>query len=201
MTDPTLILSLQRNERSAQRQVFELFHGRLMNLCIRYAKNKEQAADMCSRGFAQICLDISEYRKEQPARQSEDGEKKAGGDFDEWMIKKMVAFAVKYLRERRQEYFITSTVRIASEEQKNDFDLFNQQMEPDQSTLTAENYIKALQLLPPSFRAVYNMSVIEKFSDAEVAQNLEISEDTCRYNLSKAKAAYYKNLQLIQSAP
>ena len=186
MIDPTIIIRLQKNNRGAQRQLFELFNTQLMNLCIRYAKNLDQAKDMCSSGFAKTCLDVSEYKKEQ--------------DFSEWFTKKMVCFAVKYLRQYRQEYFITSTVRISSDEQKNEFDLFHQQFELDQSMLTAENYIEALQTVPPSFRAVYNMSVIEKFSDAEVAQNLEISEDTCRYNLAKAKAAYYKNLQFIQSA-
>ncbi|MBC7865193.1 MAG: RNA polymerase sigma factor [Bacteroidia bacterium] len=186
MTDILLIQSCQKNERSAQRQLFELHYGRLMSLCIRYAKNHEQAKDMLSKGFAKICLDISEFTKEQ--------------DFDNWMMKKMVEFAVNYLRERRQEYFITSTVRIAEETMTTEFDLFHQEIEPDESRLSAQDYIKALQMLPPSFRAVYNMSVIEGYSDDQVSQNLEISVDTCRYNLSKAKSAYYKNLQQIQSA-
>ena len=189
MTEPTLIQGLQRNERTAQRQVFELFHSSFLNLCFRYAKNSEQAKDMLSRGFAQICLEVGEF----------DARTK-NANFDEWILKKMVAFAVKYLRERRQEYFITSTVRMTQEEQKGEIDLFHQQNEPDQDYLKPADYIKALQMLPPSFRAVYNMSVVEGFSDAEVAQNLEINEDTCRYNLSKAKAAYYKNLQQIQNA-
>lgn len=185
MTELSLIQSCQRNDRNAQRQLFELHYNRLMNLFVRYAKSDEQAKDMLCKGFSLICQDIPEFRKEQ--------------NFEEWMMKKMVHFAVSYLRERRQEYFITSTVRIA-EEQKSDNDLFSQVQDPDEASLTPEQYVRALQMLPPSFRAVYNMSVIEGYTDDEVSKNLEISVDTCRYNLSKAKSAYYKNLQQIQSA-
>lgn len=185
MTDYTLIQNCQKNDRAAQKQLFELNYGRLMALCMRYSKNSEQAKDMLVKGFAKLCTAISGYKKEE--------------DFDAWMMRNMVEFAVSYLRERRQEYFITSTVRLAGEEKKVEFDLFHQQLEPDERMLTPEHYLQALQMLPPSFRAVYNMTVIDALSTQEVARCLEISENTCQYNLAKAKDAFYKNLQQIQS--
>jgi RNA polymerase sigma factor (sigma-70 family) len=185
MLDFTLLQAFQKNDRSAQRSLFEHYYQKLMGIALRYAKNEQQAKDMLIKGFSKICAEAPELKKDQ--------------DFETWITKKMVEYAVNYLRERRQEYFITSTIRI-SEEPKNEFDLFHQQLEPDENTLKAQDYIKALQMLPPSFRAVYNMSVIEGYSDEEVSKNLEISVDTCRYNLSKAKSAYYKNLQQVQSA-
>jgi RNA polymerase sigma factor (sigma-70 family) len=186
MTDYTLIQNCQKNERGAQRQLFELNYGRMMALCMRYARNKEQAKDMLSKGFIKLCADITEYRKEQ--------------EFDSWMLRKMSEYAVRYLRDRRQEYYVTTTVRISGEEAPAEFDLFHQQLEPDQNVLTTEQYVQALQLLPPSFRAVYNLCVIEAYTVEDTAKLLEISADTCRYNLGKAKTAFYKNLQHLQSA-
>lgn len=185
MNDSTLIQSCQRNERGGQRQLFEQNYGRLMAICLRYAKNKEQAKDMLSKGFTELCNAIGEFKKED--------------DFEMWMKKKMVESAVNYLRDRRQEYYVTTTVRIAGNERPAEFDLFHQQLEPDQRSLTAPQYIEALQLLPPSFRAVYNLCVVENYSTDEVSRLLEISRETCNYNLQKAKMAFYKNLQHIQS--
>jgi RNA polymerase sigma factor (sigma-70 family) len=186
MMDITLIQNCQKNDRGAQRQLFEMNYGRLMGLCMRYAKNKEQAKDMLSKGFTRLCSEMGQYKKDEP--------------FDCWMMKRMAESAIRYLRELRQEYYVTTTVRISGEESPAEFDLFHQQLEPDQRTLTATHYIQALQMLPPSFRAVYNLSVIDSYNVEEIARLLEISTDTCRYNLAKAKTAFYKNLQHIQSA-
>jgi RNA polymerase sigma factor (sigma-70 family) len=185
MTDPLLIQNCQKNDRAAQKQLFEQSYGSLMALCMRYAKNSAQAKEMLSNGFTRICADIQDYKKEQ--------------DFDKWMRRKMAELAVAYLRERRQEYYITTTVRISGEEKKAELDLFNQQVDLDESSLSTEDYLRGLQVLPPSFRAVYNMCVIDEFTDEEAAKALDISTDTCRYNLSKAKAAFFKNLQEIQT--
>ncbi len=153
---------------------------------MRYAKNKDQAKDMLVKGFSHLCNEISEYRE--------------GQNFNSWMTRKMAVSAVNYLREFKQEYYVTTTVRASGNESPAEFDLFHQQFEPNEKSLTATHYIKALQMLPPSFRAVYNLNVIESYNLEETARLLEVSTETCRYNLAKAKTAFYKNLQHVQSA-
>ena len=181
----TLVQQCQKFNREAQRSFYDEVYSKLMSLCLRYSKNKEQAADMFNECFLKICQSFTEIKK--------------GADTEKWLHRKMVEYAVKYLRGRRQEYFITSTVRLSGEDVMPEFDLFHQQLEPDENSLTSDEYLLALQQLPPSFRAAYNMSVIDGLSDDEISKNLEVSTETCKYNLIKAKEIFYKNLTHIQN--
>lgn len=181
-----IIQGCQRHERNAQRQLFEEFNNLLMGIAMRYSKNKVQAKEIFALGFTAICEEIIEIKKDH--------------DLEAWLRKKMIQHAVKYLRSRRQEYFITSTVHLLEEDKKAEFDLFHQHMDPDPNSITPVQYLEALQLLPPSFRAIFNLTVIDQFSSEDVSQMLEISPETCRYNLSKAKETLFKNIQHLQYA-
>jgi RNA polymerase sigma-70 factor (ECF subfamily) len=183
--DQSVVQQCQRFNRDAQRSFYEYAYAKSMALCLRYSKNQDQANEMFSQGFLKLCLSIGELKKSQ--------------DVDVWIHKKMVEHAVVFLRERRQEYFITSTIRLNGEDVMPEFDLFHQQLEPDESSLTTDEYLSALQALPPSFRAAYNMHVIDGFTDEEISKSLELSPESCKYNLAKAKEIFYKNLTHIQN--
>ncbi len=183
--DQSIVQQCQRFNREAQRELYDYAFAKTMTLCLRYSKSQEQANEMFSQGFIKLCLSIGELKKAQ--------------DVDIWIQRKMVEHAVSFLRARRQEYFITSTIRLNGEDVMPEFDLFHQQLEPDESTLTTSEYLKALQTLPPSFRAVYNMHVIDGFTEEEISKSLELSQDSCKYNLAKAKEIFYKNLTHIQN--
>jgi RNA polymerase sigma-70 factor (ECF subfamily) len=46
---------------------------------------------------------------------------------------------------------------------------------------------KMIAVLPPGFRTVFNMYVIEGYSHKEIAEALEISETTSRSQLQRAR--------------
>ena len=186
MSSQQLIQGCQRFERSSQRQLFEEFYSLIMGIALRYSKNSSQAKEMLTHCFLEICTEINEIKKDQ--------------NIEEWLKEKMIKKAVYFLRSKRQEYFITSTVHLLDENKKSTTDLFNQEFEPDANSMSATQYLEAIQLLPPSFRAVYNLIVIDQIQLDEVAGLLEISVETCRYNLNKSKEVLYKNIQHLQKA-
>ena len=47
--------------------------------------------------------------------------------------------------------------------------------------------VAQVRKLPPSYRAVFNMYVIDGFSHQEISEQLGISVGTCKSNLSKAR--------------
>jgi len=53
--------------------------------------------------------------------------------------------------------------------------------------LSEEDIIAAIQRLPPSYRIVFNLYVIEGFKHEEIASMLSISEGTSKSNLSVAR--------------
>jgi RNA polymerase sigma-70 factor (ECF subfamily) len=63
--------------------------------------------------------------------------------------------------------------------------------------LAAEEIIRALQVLSPAYRAVFNLYVIEGYAHKEVAKKLGISESTSRSNLVKARQKL-QNLLLVK---
>jgi RNA polymerase sigma-70 factor (ECF subfamily) len=53
--------------------------------------------------------------------------------------------------------------------------------------MQAEQILTMVNQLPPSYRAVFNLYVVEGFNHAEVGERLGISEGTSKSNLAKAR--------------
>jgi RNA polymerase sigma-70 factor (ECF subfamily) len=72
----------------------------------------------------------------------------------------------------------------------------------DQSVLYKE-LINEIKNLPPGYRTVFNMYVIDGFTHQQIATQLKISVGTSKSNLSKAKAllrSYIKKEEQVQYA-
>jgi RNA polymerase sigma-70 factor (ECF subfamily) len=46
-----IVVGCQRNDRNAQRQLYERLYGQMMALCMRYASDPQQAQEILNRGF------------------------------------------------------------------------------------------------------------------------------------------------------
>ncbi|MEM9261434.1 MAG: sigma-70 region 4 domain-containing protein, partial [Bacteroidota bacterium] len=63
------------------------------------------------------------------------------------------------------------------------------------SQFSAKEILAAVQKLTPTYRAIFNLYVIEGYSHREIAERLEITESTSRSNLVKARAKLQKTLK------
>ncbi len=179
MSETEIISLCQQNDKKAQQDLFSRYYGEMMGVCLRYAKNKEQASDMLNSGFLKVFEQVQSYKNTD--------------DFKLWIKNLFVQHLLQYLKSRRQEYYITTTIKVEDIKQAND--LFHQVEDGDPNNLSSEQYILALQQLPPSFRSVYNMYVIDGYSHQKIAEWLEISEETSRQNLEKARFNLNRYLQ------
>lgn len=70
--------------------------------------------------------------------------------------------------------------------------------EPDfdqlESHLQAEDLMKMIEALPSGYRIVFNLYAIDGYSHKEIADQLGISENTSKSQLSRARAALQKSL-------
>jgi RNA polymerase sigma-70 factor (ECF subfamily) len=66
------------------------------------------------------------------------------------------------------------------------------------SHMTVEEILSCLHKLTPSYRAVFNLYIIEGYSHKEIADQLNISESTSRSNLVKARTKL-KSLLIAKS--
>jgi RNA polymerase sigma-70 factor (ECF subfamily) len=177
MTESELINGCIKLDKACQRQLYEQFYGKMMAVCMRYAKNRDEASDILNEGFMKIYTSLRTFSN--------------NGSFEGWIRKIIVNTAIDYLRKNRHEYLIVNTV-YASESGMSKI----QEIEEEDifRNIKQDDIIKAIQSLSPAYRTVFNLYVLEEFTHKEIADKLDISEGTSKSNLSKAKYNLKKNL-------
>ena len=172
-TLPELLAACQRQERLAQRRLYGQFHGFAMSICLRYARDRDQALEAANDGFVKVFRDL--YRFD-AARHPKD----LLGSFRGWLKRIMVHTAIDHYRanERHQH------------QQELDDATLNQadQGATPLDTLSYDELLGLVQRLPPAYRAVFNLAVIDGFGHEEIAKKLRISVGTSKSNLFKARA-------------
>ena len=171
----TLLAACRKGKRSSQKQLYQQFYNYVMTLCLHYAKNQEEAQEICNDAFVKLFTKIHLYKTNIP--------------FKTWLRRVVINTAIDYHRTwhlRQPE--------IDHQELPEQSGGSNEGWE----RLTHDDVMKMVQLLSPSYRLVFNLHVIEGFSHREIAAALGISEGTSKSNLSKAKAKLRTMLKDIE---
>ena len=167
----TIIFYCKANEPSYQKLMYERFYGFALKVVFRYIYRYEKAVDIVNDGFVKLFRHFSKFE----VASSIDIEKILMG----WIKKIMVNTAIDELR---REQLLPQIGELA-EMHWNAPALDNS---PDEHILYKE-LIAHIKKLPPAYRAVFNMYVIDGFSHNEIAEQLAISIGTSKSNLFKAK--------------
>lgn len=155
----------KRNDARAQRALYDFFKGRLMGLCRRYARNRNDAQDILQEAFIKIFSCIQQVHKVD--------------SLGSWMKSIAVRTAIDhYHKQKRADVFAAYS---------QDFDVAGPGDEIILGNLTNESLINIVNELPEGCRFVFNLSVVEGYSHAEVSEILGITESTSRSQLHYAK--------------
>jgi len=167
--DEELIEGCRRQDRQAQKRLYDQYASKLFALCCRYIKDKMEAEDVLITAFTKILNRIDQYT--------------GAGNFEGWMRKVVVNDALSYLRKNKNMYLETD---IAAADYEPDEKLEDQ--------LEAEDVLKMIESLPTGYRIVFNLYAIEGYSHKEIGEQLGISENTSKSQLSRARVALQKCL-------
>lgn len=176
-----LIQACLYGDPNARKQLIEQQYSPFMAMARRYAKNNAQADTFFHNAFVHVFTKLPEFKADQHA-------------FEAWMKETFLESVVQQLKNNKAEYYVTTTTRV-NENKKADTDLFHHAEEENVNDLTAEDYIRALQQMPASFRTVYNMRVIDQYSFSAISQMMEVSESSAQNTLERARNQFAKNLQ------
>ena len=154
-----------KNERLAQKRLYERFYGRMMGVSMRYAKHKEEASEILNNAFLKVFTNMDSFVK------------KGGKNIEAWIYRIVVNTAIDHLRSeaRHQHYEIGNTI-------------YTQASHSILADMAAEEILMLVQQLTPGYRAVFNLYVVEGFTHQEIADLLQIAEGTSKSNLAKARA-------------
>lgn len=183
MASPELIALIQKNDKAALKQAFELYYGRLAAIANRYAKNQSQAAELFNTAFNNCLHKLQQNRHSKTT------------DLDAFMEREFVLECVDFIKSKRSEYYVASTVYAIEPGAAKNYDLFESTELIDFNQVDPAVLVQSLQQLVPSQRLVFNLHVIEGYSIAETGTILETNEETIKSNFEKARYHLQKNIE------
>lgn len=151
----------RKGKRTAQRSLYYHFYSYGLTVCLHYGRNREEAEEILHDGFLKVYKKINQYKG--PAK------------FKPWFRRILVNVAIDYARKYPINKLDGKVIPIESTK--------NEAIRQ----LELEDAWKVLQKLPPAYRIVFNLFVLENFTHKEIAAQLEISVGTSKSNLARAK--------------
>lgn len=152
-----------KGKQLAQKKLYEHYYSFAKNICLRYAANTEEAEEMLQDGFLKVFAKLNYYDPEQA--------------FEAWFRTVMVRTSIDYFR-RNHAKVVLVDIQEAPEIEFND-DMLEK--------LSAEEIMELVQKLPPAYRTVFSLFVVDGYNHAEIGEMLGINEGTSRSNLAKAR--------------
>ncbi len=162
-TEKELIKACLLQDRLAQRDIFNMYAGKMMAVCLRYSRHRLEAEDILQDAFVKVFTHLSEFEYT--------------GSFEGWIRRIIINTAIKNNQKKS-----VSHEEIGLENIKEDSagpEVF--------SALSEEEIIKLISSLPDGYRMVFNLYAVEGFSHKEIAELLNIEESTSRSQLVKAR--------------
>ncbi|MCB0401260.1 MAG: sigma-70 family RNA polymerase sigma factor [Flavobacteriales bacterium] len=170
MTEEQLVKKCLEKDTLAQKELFDYYSKRMMGVCLRYAKDAEEAQDVLQMGFIKVFEKLDMFN--------------AQGSLEGWIRKIIVNTSLDIIRKNKK--FMNDV-----EMDKVDYQIHNP-TENAVDSLSAQDLLKIIQEMPPGFRTVFNMFAIEGYSHKEIADELNISVNTSKSQYSRARAYLQK---------
>jgi RNA polymerase sigma factor (sigma-70 family) len=165
MTEELMLAGCLKNNAAAQEALYARFSPRMLGVCYRFGKNREDAEDMLQEGFIKVFTQMHQYRNE--------------GALEGWIRRIIVHTCINHLKKNKK--FSDSLDIIHANSMH-----INEEMIP--SIMQAKQVVECIRMLPLGYRTVLNLYAIEGFPHKEIAAILDIEESTSRSQYTRAKA-------------
>lgn len=165
MEEPEIISGCLKNDRNAQRYLFDTFYRRTYHVAMRYLANHHDSEDVLSVSYTRIYknMDRFEYRGE--------------GSLAKWINTVVIHEAIRFLKRKKAIIFQEDEELLVK----------NIPMGEANGTIDLEEVRQLLDHMPKGYRMVFNLFAIEGYSHKEIAGILQINENTSRSQLNKAR--------------
>lgn len=158
-----MIAKASKNDRRAQQQLFEQFSPKMLGICRQYLRNNDMAEEVMLTGFLKIFTHLKDFKNE--------------GSFEGWMRRIMVNESISQLRKDKKLQFISETEIENTEEYSTTIE----------TNLEADEIQSLIDALPDGYKTVFVLYVVEGYKHSEISELLQISENTSKSQLFKAR--------------
>jgi len=165
MTEEVMIQGCLRNDATSQQELYYRYSPRMLSVCYRYAKSREDAEDMLQEGFIKVFTQIHQFQHR--------------GALEGWIRRIIVHTCINNLKKNKKFSESVDIIHAAS---------IPVREENIPSILQAKQVVECIRLLPLGYRTVLNLYAIEGYSHREIAEILDVEESTSRSQYTRAKA-------------
>ena len=156
-----------KNDRAAQKALYDQYKTKMYTLAYRITNNFEDANDVLQEGFLQVFENLKSFR----------GHSQLGT----WIHTIIARAALKKIRNRIHFDELSET---------------GKDVPIDWSGITDVEYLeKAIASLPDGYRSIFTLYEIEGFKHREIAEMMNISVNTSKTQLYKAKRMLQEKLK------
>jgi len=173
--DKSFIKRLKSGDDKAQKAFYQKFAPKMYGICLRFSKNTAEADDMLQEGFIRIFNHIKDFRGE--------------GALEGWVRRTIVNTAINFYKKRIKQGITTELENVR--EKVEDESYIIEQM-------AAKELLEVIRQLPDGYRTVFNLNVIEGYSHKEIGEMLDISENTSKSQLSRARVSLQKKIKSLK---
>ncbi len=152
-----------QNDRASQKALYQHFYAYGMSIGLRYARDEEEAVLILNDSFMKVFKYLKNFDLDKP--------------FKPWLRRILVNTAIDHYNYQAKGPATTDIEDVQKADRSQD----------TISGITYQEIVSLLRYLPPSYRTVFNLHIIEGYSHEEIADQLGVSVGTTKSNLFKAK--------------
>ena len=157
-----LVKKASRNNRDAQRLLFEVRAAKMLSVCRYYISDLQHAEEAMLNGFLKVFSNLNSFKNE--------------GSFEGWIRRIMVRESISFLKQKKHVEFFVEDVETHYE--------YTNEIE---TGIEAEEIQQLLDALPDGYQLVFLMYAIEGYKHHEIAKALNITEGTSKSQLFKSR--------------
>ena len=135
----------------------------MFGVCLRYAKDATEAEDNLQDGFIKVFANLKTFRND--------------GSLEGWIRRIVINVSLEKIRKQHLMYPV---------EDVSIYDTINFSDDVI-AKISADDLMKLIQELPPRYRLVFNLYVMEGMSHQEIAKEMSITQGTSKSNLARAR--------------
>lgn len=163
LTEEDLIEGCRKGKASAQRRLYDRLAPKMLGVCVRYIKDREEAEHVMIGGIVKVFDKLDQF--------------KGDGSFEGWVRRIIVNDCLMYIRKNRNMSLQSDIDEVSNEPN----------LKIVEENLDAQDLLKLINELPVGYKTVFNLYAIEGYNHAEIAEQLGVSENTSKSQLSRAR--------------
>ena len=157
------------NNRQAQKQIYDQYSPKMLGVCRKYISDIHHAEDIMLTGFMKVFTHLKKFEHK--------------GSFEGWIRRIMIYECIDFIRANKNQIIHQNT---------EDNNLSQNESAYEMEEFSIDDIQHLIDNLPDGYKMVFNLFAIEGYSHQEIAQQLQISENTSKTQYLRARA-YLKN--------